>query len=47
MSEQNEELIDVAPEATEEDAPDNFFIDILSGETQKRLLLKSCLFSAF
>jgi len=47
MSEQNEELIDVAPEATEEDAPDNFFIDILSGEAQtpspKKLLVQRVL----
>ncbi len=47
MSEQNEELIDVAPEANEEDAPDNFFIDILSGEAQtpsaKKLLIQRVL----
>ena len=34
MSEQNEELIDVMVDAPEEDAPDNFYIDILSGEAQ-------------
>ena len=47
MAEQNEELIDVAHEATEEDAPDNSFIDILSGEAQtpspKKLLVQRVL----
>lgn len=47
MSEQYEDPIDVAPESTEEDTPDNFFIDILSGEAQtpspKKLLIQRVL----
>ena len=47
MVKQNEELIDEMPDASEEDAPDNFIIDILSGEAQtpspKKLLIQRVL----
>lgn len=47
MSEQNEELIEEMPESGEDETPDNFIIDILTGETQspspKNLLIQRVL----